>query len=345
MNRDDGTETRAEALEQEDDLPYDDEGDELDADAGEYDDYEEDDEYEDDRAWNDPAPVVTDEGVFGRLPDRQRAFREYQRQERPWGEPWTRLSATLLALTGGIWLLFFSASEATSAEVARPALESITDTLVGLPDLLELHATEISAASGAAEVPGYPLPVTIPADEVSAGPERWREVVLEQSSAILYAEGPDAFAPDGGAGGGGTFSTTGGTKLLMGNLTAARHDGLQFLLWPLGIAALVGALGVVAMGSSFGRYVTLGIATAAAGLPAIVLGVLAWLLVAFVGSDGSALAETSHRVAADLAWLPIQNGLTLLFAGFLVALAARLMGAVFRPARPPLTRREPALEE
>lgn len=294
---------------------------------------------DDDQAWVEPAPVVTDEGVYGTLPDRAVVFREYQRQERPWRDTWIRVAGMILAVTAGLWLVFLSAGEATSEEVARPALETLTDTMVGLPGLLELHATEISDATGNAQVPGYPLPVTIPSDEVNAGPERWREVLLEQSSALLYLEGPDALA-NGDTGGGGTFSTTGGTRLLMENLTQSRHDSLSFLVWPLAIAAFVSAIAIVAVGSSFGRFVALGLAVAAAGIPAIGLGALSWALVAFVGSDGSALAEAGHGIASDLAWLPLRNGLTFLAAGMAVAVAARLMGAIFKPESRPIVQRE-----
>jgi hypothetical protein len=284
---------------------------------------------------------VTDEGVYGTLPDRQRVFREYERQERPWRDTLVRLAGMAFAVAGGLWLALFSASEATSEEVARPALESLVDTMVGLPGLLEVHATTISEADGDAEVPGYPLPITIPADDVAEGPARWREVILEQSSALLYAEGPDAF---GEAEGGGTFSTSGGTRLLMSNLTESRHSSFAFLVWPLGIATVVSAIAIVAVGSAFLRFGALGLATATAGLPSIAIGALGWAIVTFVGSDGSALAEEGHGIASDLVWLPIQNGLTFLVVGLAVALGARVASAVFT-AHPAPVAREEAYEE
>ncbi|MGE3960173.1 MAG: hypothetical protein AB7F65_00660 [Dehalococcoidia bacterium] len=286
---------------------------------------------DDDRPWGAPAPVVTDEGVYGTIPARQRVFREYQREERPWRDTWVRLAGMAFAVIAGLWLVLLSGSEATGDEVARPALESMVETMTGLPGLLELHAAEITVTGGDVAVPGYPLPVTIPDAEVPAGPDRWREVILEQSSALLYVEGPDALAGESGAEGGGTFSTAGGTKLLMSNLSESRHSSFAFLLWPLGLVAVAAGLATVAGGSSFGRFTALGIATAAAGVPALVVGALSWAIVVFVGSDGSALAEVSHEIAAELAWLPIRNGLTFIVVGLLVALAARVV-AVFFPA-------------
>lgn len=298
-----------------------------------------------DRDWGAPAPVVTDQGVYGTLPERRReAFRDYRRRERPVRDTWMRLAGAAFAITAGLWLVVFSASQSTSEEVARPALESLVDTMVGLPGLLDAHEATISAASGDATVPGYPLPVTIPAADVPAGPDRWREVVLEQSSAILYVDGPEAFADGEDTGGGGTFSTSGGTRLLMNNLSASRHDSFGFLIWPLGIAAVVAATAILATGAGFGRFVALGLATAAAGLPAIALGVLSWGIVLFIGSDGSALAEAGHAIASDLAWLPIRNGLTLLVAGIAVTVAARVVGAIFRAAPTPAPALEPDWE-
>lgn len=300
-------------------------------------DHLDEDDYEE---WGAAAPVVTDEGVYGTLPDRREVFREYQRQERPWRDTLVRLAGMALAVFGGLWLVLFSASEATSEAVARPALESLVDTMTGLPGLLELHQNEISAATGDAEVPGYPLPVTLPSDEVGEGPEQWREVILEQSGALLYAEGPDAFADGEEAEGGGTFSTSGGTRLLMSNLTEARHDSITFLVWPFGIAAVVALIAIVAVGSSFLRFGALGLATAAAGLPAVLIGGLAWGIVAFVGSDGSALAEQGHEIASDLVWLPLRNGLTFVVVGLGVAVAARVAAVFFPPPREPIVRAE-----
>ena len=297
----------------------------------------------DDRPWGAAAPVVTDEGIYGTLPDRQRVFREYQRQERPWRDTWVRLAGMAFAVIAGLWLVLLSASEATSEEAARPALESIMDTMTGLPDLLELHAEEITITGGDVAVPGYPLDVTIPDAAVVDGPERWREVILEESSALLYAEGPDALAGDADAEGAGTFSTSGGTKLLMSNLTQARHDSVSFLLWPLGVVALAAAAAIAVGGSSFGRFTALGLATAAAGVPSVALGLLSWAIVLFVGSDGSALAETGHEIAADLARVPLTNGVTFIVVGLVVAIAARVAGVFFPAPRRSIV--QPAVEE
>jgi len=318
-----------------DDLdPLDDDLDD-DLDGGDRDGFDED--YEE---WGAAAPVVTDEGVYGTLPDRRAVFREYQRQERPWRDTLVRLAGMALAVFGGLWLVLFSASEATSEAVARPALESLVDTMTGLPGLLELHQNEITAATGDAEVPGYPLPVTIPSDAVAGGPDEWRDVILEQSSALLYAEGPDALAGGEDAEGSGTFSTSGGTRLLMSNLTESRHDSIAFLLWPLGIAAAVALIAIVAVGSGFVRFGALGLATAAAGIPAVLMGGLAWGIVAFVGSDGSALAEQGHAIASDLAWLPLRNGLTFVVVGLGVAVAARVAAVFFPAPRRPIVQAE-----
>lgn len=295
---------------------------------------------EEERPWGAPAPVVTDEGVYGTLPPRRPSFDEYQRESRPRRNTGLRLAGTALAVAAGLWLLVFSASQASSETVARPALESLLDTMVGLPELLELHHDEIAEVSGDATVPGYPLAITIPAEEVAAGPEHWREVLLEQSSALLYQEGPSALSSGEDTGGGGTFSTSGGVKLLMSNLTESRHASLAFLVWPLGLAAIVAAIAVIALGPSFSRFVTLGVSTAVAGFPAIGLGILSWLIVTFVGSDGSALADTAHSIASDLAWSPLRNGLTFVVTGLVVAVLARLLASVFRAPAAASRRRE-----
>lgn len=282
-----------------------------------------------------PAPVVTHEGVYGTLPDRRRLEREYAESERPWRDTMVRLLAILLALAAGLWLALYSAHQATGEEVGRPALASIVDTMTGLPTLLEIHEEPIRETG---IVPGYPLPATIPAEERDGGPARWRELLLDEATLLLYEDGVDAFNPESGVATDGTFSTSGGTKFLIDNLSTGRNRLADLLLWPAAIAAAVLAVGVIAVGSRFGRFQALGFALAVAGMPSIVLGALAYGLVAFAGTDGSALADTTHEIASSMAAIPIRNGVTLLLVGAGVGIAGRVMAAILdrEPAPEPL---------
>jgi hypothetical protein len=278
------------------------------------------------------APVVTDEGVYGEIPEQRRVEREYEREDRPWRDTLVRLAGIVLALSAAAWLVLFSASQATGERVAQPALESLMETMTGLTGLLALHADEVRATG---EVPGYPLAVTIPPEDRDTGAARWRAVVLAQSSTILYEEGPDALNPDGAAAAAGTFSTPGGIRLLMSNLTSARHTTASALLWPVGLVALVAGAAVLAVGSRFGRFQALGFGLTAAGIPAIGVGLLGYAVVLFAGSDGSALAEAGHDIAWSLAGIPLRNGITVLVAGIVLVILARIASMLFgRPEEP-----------
>ncbi|MDA1010471.1 MAG: hypothetical protein O2888_03240, partial [Chloroflexi bacterium] len=277
-----------------------------------------------------PAPVVTDQGVYGTLPDRRRVEREYAREERPWRDTLVRLLGTLLAVGAAVWLVLLSAHQATGEQVARPALGTLVETMTGLPDLLTLHEETIRATG---EVPGFPLAVTVPAEDRAAGPARWLEVVRDESAALLYEEGADAFNPEGGVTTEGTFSTSGGARLLINNVSAGRHSLAGALLLPAGIVAALLALGVVAVGSRFGRFQALGFALAVAGIPALGAGALGYAIVTFAGSDGSALAEAGHEIAWSMAGIAVRNGLTVLVTGSVVVIAARILSAVFERER------------
>lgn len=277
-----------------------------------------------------PAPVVTDEGVYGTLPDRRWAEREYTREDRQWRDTLVRLFGILLVLGAAIWLLLYSTHQATGRVVAEPALESIVETMTGLPDLIVVHEEAIRATG---DIPGYPLSVTVPAEDRGAGPPRWREVILKESSTLLYEAGSDAFNPEEGVTTEGTFSTSGGARLLIDNLSLSNHQRANTLLWPTGIASLTLALGVLAVGSRFGRFQALGIALAVASVPAIALGGLAYALVVFAGSDGSALAEANHEIAWSIAGIPFRNGLTGLAAGLALAAAGRIATGIFERER------------
>jgi len=290
--------------------------------------------WEDD--WDDddlPAPVVTHEGVYGTLPRPSRTLRDYQYRERGARETWSRVAGILFALIAATWLGLYSISQATSETVALPAISRTVETLTSLSQLLVLQEEAIRESTDDPHtVFGFEVTgVTLSREEISDGnPATWHTLLLDRTAQAIYTEGPGVLSLTGTQEGAGTFSTPGGARRLMTTLSESNHTLASALLYPLAIAALVTLAATFVLGTAFARFQTVGFALLVAATPTIVLAVLAIGFLNFViGTDGSALATQTHQIASDIARTPLRNGLTVFVAGLLIAIPARILGAVF----------------
>ncbi|MDA1002940.1 MAG: hypothetical protein O3B31_06270, partial [Chloroflexi bacterium] len=210
-----------------------------------------------------PAPVVTDAGTFGTLPD-DRSLPDLG------GDSWLRgiaarfvmLALTVVALT---WLLALSAHQATGRVAAIPAIERGVAALTEIDALLVIHQEAIAAAgeSRASEpgarvaVPGFPIPdASLTAEEArDLAPADQRALVLALAAEAVYARGVDAFLVEGGTPVGTTaLSTEGLARRLLATLTASTHDRIGGWLSLLGMVAVALAVVLVLLGHGFARF-------------------------------------------------------------------------------------------
>ncbi len=282
------------------------------------------------RAFDDrPAPVVSEEGTFGTLPRSPRPF------ERGGGGRGASLwiVGTVFAVLATVWLIALSASQLTDARVALAVHERGLAALTEIDALLALHVDDIVvAASGSAEVtlPGFPVPgVTLTAAEAATGDAGiMRDALLARAAALVYEGGLEVMNdPDGLPIATSTFSTAGGVRRVMELLSATNHERAGLVLWPAGIAALVAAAGLLALGRGPGRLIALGVALTAAGVMVLLFAGLIKVVVVVAGSDGSTLAEAFAAMARTLTWLPARNAL-LLGAGGLAIVVPALVARV-----------------
>ncbi len=297
-----------------------------------------------------PAPVVTDEGVYGTLPPRVTTvgrLRDYDRRESPPRDQWTRVAAGMLAMAVGLWLVLYSAAQVTGPAVAVPAIERVVESMTGLRPLLGLHEGEIRAAlDDPAVIPGFQVEgVALSRAEVQAGDaDEWHSTLLNRTAEAIYRDGPEVLSGGEELTGQGAFSTPGGARLLMRTLSEANHGRATLPLWPVGLVALASAAAVLALGSAFGRFSALGFALLVGAVPPILAGVLGVGLVAFIGSDGSALAQETSALAGDLVRAPIRNGMTVLVLAVVIIIPARVAGAIFARSQRSTGSRGPAYE-
>jgi hypothetical protein len=283
-----------------------------------------------------PAPVVTDEGVYGTLPPPRRTLRDYESPERSARETWSRSAGIFFALLAAAWLILYSTAQATGETVALPAIERTVDSLTGLEGLLVLQEDAIRAITEEpVVVPGFEITgATLAQSEVASGsPAEWHALLLERASRSIYTSGTNVMAPSGEQSDGGAFSTSGGAMLLMNTLSESNHSLAVAVLVPLAGAAGIALLALLALGSPFGRFQTTGFGLLMGATPAIIVGVLGIGLIAFIGTDGSALAEETHDIASEVVRIPLRNGLTVLVAGLAIAIPARLVGVFFARSR------------
>lgn len=284
-----------------------------------------------------PAPVITDSGSYGRLPPAPAMdMSQFESSTVSARSGITWLAGLAFTLAAALWLATLSASQATDRTVALPAQEQGVAVLTSLDDLLRLHMAEITEATptenGGVAVPGFLTPgIELTAAEAASGDRAlMRAALLERAGLAIYEQGIEALqVPDGPPIETSTFSTPGGTRRVMDGLTQANHDRATNLLRPLAIAALILGGIVVLLGNGFSRFTALGLAmVGAAGL--VFLGaLLLQFAIAFVGSDGTAVADEYSRLIDAIAWTPARNAITFGVAGAAVLVPAWLLNWFF----------------
>ena len=258
------------------------------------------------------------------------------------------IAALLLTLALAAWLAAHSASQATSEEVALPALERAIAALTEADSLLELHREEIAAevaAGDAVAVPGYPLDVRVPASR-AATPSALRAELLSRSAALVRAEGSAAFTdPTGEPPVVARLSSAGLMQAVMDGLTAARHERWSGYVSQLGgLSALLAALGLL-LAVGVGRFIRLGGAAVAAAALVVVPTVALRVGVGFIGEDDAIGAE-AREIASSLLGAGLRNALWLAAAGFAILVPAAVLDRVFQDSeRPRLLRRRPRPED
>ncbi len=287
-----------------------------------------------------PAPVVTEDGEYWYpRPDAERAIPRELRLER-----WLAIrntvawiAAVALVAAAAAALVAHSVAQATSDEVARPALRSAVDAIAEPEALIDLHFETLrETAAGAG--PGTPIPmpgyavlaVALTQEEAASGDRaRMRDALLERSVTSIRTEGRSAFAEGGIAPPvADRLSTAGAVAVLLDGLTLSMHE--RWREWSTRLVVLAAVLGaaVLALPRGFGGVLGLGAALLASGL-LVAVGSLGLRLALSVGSVEGPLLDACLQIAQDLALIPLRNGIVLAAAGAALVLPATLLRAVF----------------
>lgn len=245
-----------------------------------------------------------------------------------------RRSIVVVLLTVSVFVLVFSVS-CRQVTAQGPARNIIQAGLVSLTDLDQLLADEGPALRQAAldskeptvTFEGYPLDIVLTRDEVlKSSDAQLRDVILQRSSALLYADGVDAFDRTG-SGSVRRFSVQGVLELAVGQVSESNHSrATLFALIGLAGCAVFGAV-TAASGQGWGRMKAIGLATAAGALPVILLFFGARALVSAVGG-GDPFEDSLRDTAVAALTVPLRNGIIVLFAGVAIVAAAFVLSRV-----------------
>ena len=300
-----------------------------------------------DREPPEAAPVVSERGVWGAIPH---AFDEFGPGAGV--RDIVYLVATVLfAVVLAGWLAAFSATQATSNEVAFPALERAVVALTEIDGLLDLHADDLeeqTTGTGTIVLPGFPLDIEVAALEVvTAGGDfdraLFRAALLRESAELLREQGSSAFSDtDGVLAGPSRFSSAGLMQALIDGLTVERHDRWSGFVQPLRLLALVLGAAMLVLGVGFGRFIHLGGAMIAAGAFVLVPALVLRIAIDFVGDD-DVIGDEARAIASTLTNTPLRNAVILALAGAAIAIPAAILEHLFegsdrraapRPAAP-----------
>jgi len=288
---------------------------------------------------NEPAPVITDRGSYGRLPPPpEEELSRFQGRTLSARITVAWVAGVAFAIAATLWLLALSAAQATDRQVAIPALERGIAAYTAIDDLLARYHDDL--ATGDATLPGFLVPgvALTPAEAQSGDVQLMREALLARAAEAVYEEGFAALEPAGAPVETQTFSTPGGARRVMDLLGASNHDRARALVWPLGIVTVALAAAVLALGAGFGRFSGLGLAMIGAAVLVMIAALLTKFVIAFIGSDGSAVADEFSRLIDTIAWTPAENAIAFGIAGAALLVPAWILGWIFdrslvRPAR------------
>ncbi len=280
------------------------------------------------------APVITDAGSFGRLPPPPEPdLRQFDKRSFNPRSTLAWMGMIGFALVAVLWLLVLSMSQATEPTVALPVQERGIAAITAIDELLALHAEELTVNDdGVVELPGFLVPdVTLTSSEVASGDvELMRAALLSRAATRVYEEGVGTLHSSGSAAIETTmFSTPGGAHRVLELLSASNHDRVTRYVRPLAIAMIVlGGLAVV-LGRGFGRFSGLGFAMVGAAGVVFLAALGLKFLVAFIGSDGSAVAEEFSQLTNTVAWTPAANAIAFGTAGVAILVPGWLLDWFF----------------
>jgi hypothetical protein len=283
-----------------------------------------------------PAPVVTEEGAWGRIPP------PYRPPEQSSGAGPVWWVGALLVLTGAVWLAALSMSQLSSREMAMPAIERGVAALTEIDALLEIHEQELctlAESETAVEALGFPVRgVDLSLNDVRCedgelNREELRALLLMRSAERVYLDGAGAFEDESAVDGDTSIlSPSGAIRATLDSVGASMHDRVTTVAWVLGAVNAVLLAAVLLLGRGIRRFAGVGLVLALAAFPTLAAALALWVGIGLMDSDSGLTAEFAEITQALLG-LPLRNALILGGAGLALLVPVLITDHLIRRSR------------
>ena len=297
-----------------------------------------------------PAPVITAGGTYGRLPPSPNPdFSRFEHRSSNLRSKATWFIGFLLIVFTTLWMATLSSSQATNPEIALPAQERGTDILFNVDELLEFRAEEIASAepsaTGGVKVPGFLVQgVELTIQEAQHGDrEEMRSALLRRSARMLYEHGLEPLRPhDDPQVDTVVFSTPGGARNVIELMSSSNHKNAKRFLQPTSWLVIILSTALLFLGQGFSRFIGMAVAMMVSGALILLATLLLMFTIAFIGSDGTFVANEFSKILKEVAWVPGRNGIVLLAAGLVILVPALLINWFFNR---PLVHTKPVTDQ
>jgi hypothetical protein len=231
--------------------------------------------------------------------------------------------AIVLVLAG--FFLAIAGLQATSRDtgerIHRRAAATLTDIDAVLPGIeTQLDELGQSPEGESVQVPGYPIPVALTAEEAQTiRGAQLHDRLLDESGTILYQDGMDVWAK-GDPEGTQEIDNVSNAAAVYRSLNLVRDSTYTYFLV---LSILLGVLTLVLAGvllltirTGLMRLLVAGVLLLAASMPLLAAAVAVRFAFKTADTDGDLFVEDMFELGADMSWLPIRMYLALSMVGF-----------------------------
>lgn len=277
-----------------------------------------------------PAPVVTDQGIFGNLPvPPDTDVRKFKKRKFNLRSVLFWISSTILTISLILWITLTSALHLTSPNVALAIHTQLIHTVIEIDQLIDDNINEIT--SNELKVL-FPLSkATVSQNELEQfDSEQLRKILLERSAFDLYTNGVSAFSENNQPIETKFFSAAGGVKMFIGLFTYTQHQRLSNYESTLVILVCGSTFLILLLGRGIKKFLSLGISAFIASVIALIGTLAIKYLLAALLSNQLALTNDIQEIVNILFTVPLQNTITLGLAAMVLLTLAFLTEQILR---------------
>ena len=277
-----------------------------------------------------PAPVVTDQGIFGNLPvPPDTDVRKFKKRKFNLRSVLFWISSTILTISLTLCITLTSALHLTSPNVALAIHAQLIHTVIEIDQLIDDNINEIT--SNELNVL-FPLPkATVSQNELEQfDSEQLRKILLERSAFDLYTNGVSAFSENNQPIETKFFSAAGGVKMFIGLFTYTQHQRLSNYESTLVILVCGSTFLILLLGRGIKKFLSLGISAFIASVIALIGTLAIKYLLAALLSNQLALTNDIQEIVNILFTVPLQNTITLGLAAMVLLILAFLTEQILR---------------